>query len=54
MSALLAFQFCPRAPRQEKINQTVIGTISYFGLVFAIGVVTFLIWRIISLLRHPD
>ena len=54
MSALLAFQFCPRDPRQENINQTVIGMISYFGLVFAIGGVTFLIWRIIWLLRHPD
>lgn len=54
MSALLSFQFCPRDPRQEKIKQTVIGMISYFGLVFAIGVETFFIWRIIWLLRHPD
>jgi serine/threonine protein kinase len=54
MSALLAFQFCPRDPRREKINQTVIGMIIYLGLLFATGVVTFMIWRILRLLRHPD
>jgi len=54
MSALLAFQFCRRDPRQEKVNQKVIRIISYFCLVFGIGVVTFLIWRIIWLLQHPD
>lgn len=54
MIALLAFQFCSRDPRQEKINQTVIRRISYLGLLFGIGVVTFLIWRIIWLLRHLE
>lgn len=54
MSALLAFQFCPRDPRQEKICQTVIGTMSYLGLLIGIAVVICLIWRILWLLRHPD
>ena len=54
MIALLAFQFCPLDPRQEKINRTFNRTISYVGLVFGIGVVTFLIWRIIWLLHHLD
>jgi serine/threonine protein kinase len=54
MSALLAFQFCPHDPRREKLNHMIVGIIGCSGLVFAIGVVVYLIWRIIASLQHPD
>ena len=53
MSDLLAFQFCGRGLFDGKIPQSSIRMLSVIGLVFAIGVVTFLIWRIILLLLHP-
>jgi serine/threonine protein kinase len=52
MSALLAFQFCRHDPRREKILQTSTKIIGVVGIAVAIGVFTFLIWRIIWLLRH--
>jgi eukaryotic-like serine/threonine-protein kinase len=54
MSALLTFQFCRRDPLRETFNPTTIRIIGYLGLVVAMGVMTFLIWRIIWLLRHLD
>lgn len=54
MSALLAFQFCPHDPRREKLNHMIVGIVGYSGLVFAIGVVVYLIWRIIASLQHHD
>ncbi|HZL78285.1 MAG TPA: serine/threonine-protein kinase, partial [Candidatus Limnocylindrales bacterium] len=54
MSALLAFQFCRHDPRQEKILQTSAKVIGVGGILVAIGVITFLIWRILWLLRHQS
>jgi len=54
MSELLAFQFCPRGPFEGRILRSSTTVFSLVGLVFGIGVVAFLIWRIIWFLRHPD
>jgi len=54
MSDLLAFQFCQRGPFEGKIPQSSIKMFGAIGLLVAIGVMLFLIWRIIWLLRHPD
>jgi serine/threonine protein kinase len=54
MSALLAFQFCRHDPRREKVLQTSVQVIGTVGILIAIGVITFLILRIIWFLRHPS
>jgi serine/threonine protein kinase len=54
MSALLAFQFCRHGPRTEKILQASTKVIGVVGLLVAVGVITFLIWRIVWLLKHAS
>ncbi|MDR3457334.1 MAG: serine/threonine-protein kinase [Verrucomicrobiae bacterium] len=54
MSDLLAFQFCRPGPLDGKIPQSSIRMFSLIGLLIALGVTLFLLWRIIWLLRHPD
>jgi serine/threonine protein kinase len=54
MSALLAFQFCRHDPRTEKILKTSAKVIGVVGLLVAVGVITFLVCRIIWLLRHSS
>jgi len=54
MSDLLAFQFCRPGPFEGKIPQSSIRMFSIIGLVLAIGVVMFLLCRVIWLMLHPD
>jgi len=54
MNDLLAFQFCRHDPRLEIINQTLIQVLGKCGLLVAVGVIIFMVWRILYYLRHPE
>jgi serine/threonine protein kinase len=53
MSDLLAFQFCRRGPFEGKIPQSSIKIFNIFSLLIAVGVILFLMWRIVWVLLHP-
>jgi serine/threonine protein kinase len=53
MTDLLAFQFCRRGPFDGKIPQSSDRIFGMIGLLMALSVVLFLIWRIASLLLQP-
>ncbi len=53
MSALLAFQFGEPLPRPLEIMESFDSWIRIIGLLIAIGVIMFLIWRILWFLLHP-
>ena len=52
MSALLAFQFTRRDPHVERLRQEATSLITIIGLLVAMGVITFLIWKIVWYLLH--
>ena len=54
MSALLSFQFCRHNPVRKKITRTSYWVVSIIGLLVALGVITFLVWRIIWVTLHPQ
>ena len=53
MSDLLAFQFCRRGPFDGKIPPSSIRMFSIFSLLIGVGVILFLMWRIVWALQHP-
>ena len=54
MSALLAFQFSQRDPHAERLRQNAVSVMTIFGLLVAMGVITFLIWKIAWFLLHSN